>query len=240
MSALLEKLSQQEQSEHDETRAKYRTIVCRLARGDEDPSLELVTATLRALGKSSSDLARDVQHHQGRLLLQKRVADSEAEMATIPDIDRQIAEADDKLAAARQAHAAEVNPLHFQKSEIIGRSGLADAARRELRNTCGDEEALAAINAASRKLGQASAALTAQIEVVGSLRLRLQNERASPAPGSEKHFLREGEGLGGNPTVVKDLTAKVAEAEQRLAELENEVAAAKAAESAAFDALVTA
>jgi hypothetical protein len=137
-SAVLEELTTTETSAAETAQRDYADIVRRLAAGDDDPTLEEVQSTLRASGKTRSDLLADIAKHRHRVEMREtmaKAADAESERETI---DRQIKAADSALKQAQAAHAATITPLKERLSAIFALTTQANMARNDLLRTCGD------------------------------------------------------------------------------------------------------
>ncbi|QDT06898.1 hypothetical protein K227x_53210 [Rubripirellula lacrimiformis] len=140
MSNVIDQLASTLRDRKESGRIKYRELVRSIADGEQSPDPEVVEAVLRDADKSIDDLASDESRCRRRN--QHRAA-----IAEIPEVQRQlaeanaaIAEADAILEAAKQARHIAVLPQAAKIRECNDALMVSTAAKSELRNTIWPED----------------------------------------------------------------------------------------------------
>ena len=194
--------------------ADFRGIVIQIADGRE-PDADRVDAVLHDAGKSLDDLRQAVEQLQHRRQLRENWDRLPGVAAEREDIEKQLAAAQEALDDAEQRHAETTNPLIARLNQIRDAMMAADAAKRELANTCTDPALLAEVAAVVAKLTAAYREATQCRDAA-----RAERDRAKA-----QHIAAErAKAIWRGDEQVKDYLARAKEHERKAAEFEGGLA----------------
>jgi hypothetical protein len=148
--SVLDTAAEAEDAENEIASRNFEGLAARLAKGDDDPTLEEVTVVLKAADKTTNDLASRTKYHKDRN--QDREAIRVAGQAQVEraELQTRLEEAKKALIAAEEAHRRTVRPITSRLEELQALSMEAANARRRLQESCDDpaiRERLSIINA---------------------------------------------------------------------------------------------
>lgn len=131
------------QQQREESRARdYRSLVTEIASGTE-PQADRLDQILAACGKSVDQLRADVELHQQRRAWREQYNALPRLNEERGTIERQIADAEKSLEAARRQFDATTGPLQARLRQLEAERNQAEAARARLQETCPHVELVA-------------------------------------------------------------------------------------------------
>jgi hypothetical protein len=142
--ALIERIIGKQRDRKASRSADFRSLVSQIADGQE-PHADFVAQVLQDAGKSLDDLRKAVEMLEKRREWRKQVDRGPALAAERREIEQQMLAADEILDDAEQRHAETTNPLRTRHLQIGEELTEIDRIKRELANTCADEDLLAKV-----------------------------------------------------------------------------------------------
>jgi len=139
VTTFFEKMIGLQQQRSEEKQSSYRGLVADIAVGKE-PSPAEVECLLAETHKSITELKRDVEAYQHRMVLKASVAALPSLEQEFAQVQQKIAEADRSLEEAERTHYGITAPLYGRLEVINEARNEATKAKQELFDTCDDEQ----------------------------------------------------------------------------------------------------
>ena len=159
LTALLDKIAGRQEERQQAHEADFHQLVVEIADGQE-PDADELEHVLACSGKTIDDLRKAVElleHRRNLKSTADRASEFEKERASI---ESEIAKADRIFNEADAKHESTVDPLLLRLRQLKMLTKEAEKARRELWNTCRDEDLVAQLDEVSRELAKVSRQLS--------------------------------------------------------------------------------
>lgn len=223
--ALLDKIAGRQQERRQAREADFRRLVVQVADGQE-PDAETIEHVLGGNQKTIDDLREAVELLQHRRDLRRTVDNSPNLGEERQRIEKEMAEANRIYNEANAKHDRTVDPLHARLRELRTLVSEAEQARRELWDTCRDEELVERLDKVSRPLTEQSRRLGAMETEARNLRNEAKYEReqaghAERKPDADAHT----EEAARCDTEAKQLERELPALRRQVADLERQGAA---------------
>lgn len=214
IASLIERIAGKQRERQAARAADFRSLVARIADGQE-PDADTVDRVLQDAGKSLDELRQAVERLHHRRQLREQLDRLPALASERQEIEKQIAAADAALEAAEKKHSETTGPLVARLQQIRELVAAAEAAKRQLADTCTDDALLAEHRQVQAEVSKAYHEAAECREAASRQRERARSERA--AAERAKRI------VGGDDQVEEHL-ARAQQHEQRAAEFDAEVA----------------
>ena len=155
MTTLLDKIAGRQQERLQAREDDFSQLVVQITDGQE-PDADHIEYVLDDNQKTIDDLRKSVEILQRRRNLKSKADQAPDFFMERKRIESEIAEADRIFKEADAKHNSTVNPLHFRLRQLKMLTSEAEQARRELWDTCGDDDLVEQLDKVSRSLDEAS------------------------------------------------------------------------------------